>query len=67
LLFSCLSYFSFAQCTVICKSALNVSLPVSGTVIISPDLLLEDDDCDPLEFYVTITDTQGNNIGNTVM
>ena len=61
-----LSYSSFAQCTVICKSALNVSLPVSGTVTITPDILLEDDDCNPIDFHVAITDSQGNNIGDVV-
>ncbi|MEM9820946.1 MAG: HYR domain-containing protein [Bacteroidota bacterium] len=66
LLLALLPYFSFAQCTVICKSALNVSLPVSGMVTISPDLLLEDADCDPSDFYVDIRNAEGVFIGNTV-
>lgn len=65
-IFSFFPNFSSAECTVICKSALNVSLPVSGSVSISSDILLEDDACNPNDFYVEIIDNEGNNLGNTV-
>ncbi|MEM8909008.1 MAG: HYR domain-containing protein, partial [Bacteroidota bacterium] len=66
LLLICFPFHASAQCTIVCKSALNVSLPPSGTAVISPDILLEDDDCDPLDFYVDIIDPQGNSLGNNV-
>ena len=61
-----LSYFSAPACTVICKGALNVSLPASGEVVITPGILLEDSMCDPADFTVQIEDENGNSIGNTI-
>ena len=61
-----LSNSAVSACTVICKGALNVSLPASGEVVINPGLLLEDSMCDPADFMVDITDENGNSIGNTI-
>lgn len=67
LLFIFFSFSStFAQCTVVCKSDLNISLGPSGIAVISPALLLQDPTCDPADFSVEIIDGLGNNYGDTL-
>ncbi|MEL6866572.1 MAG: hypothetical protein AAFP19_19255, partial [Bacteroidota bacterium] len=53
-----------AQCIIACRSDLNISLGSNGQVSISPGFLLQDPDCDPNDFSVSITDDQGTSIGN---
>lgn len=55
-----------AQCVLSCKSSLGVSLGLDGSALMTPAILLEDPDCDPADFTVTITDQQGNNYGNVL-
>ena len=57
---------SFAQCTLFCKTSLNVSLPFSGEVQIPASLLLANTACDPNDFHVEITDESNMNIGDIV-
>jgi len=59
-----LSICADAQCVISCKPALNFSLDPSGQLQISPSILLQDPTCDPLDFTVDITDSQGNSYGN---
>lgn len=55
-----------AQCTLICRSNLNLSLPASGESIITPGILLANPACDPTEFYVEVFDNQGNTLGDKI-
>lgn len=55
-----------AQCTMICRSNLNLSLPADGESIITPGILLANPACDPAEFYVEIFDNQGNTLGDKI-
>ncbi len=55
-----------AQCTMICRSSLNLSLPADGESIITPEILLANPACDPAEFYVEIFDNQGNTLGDKI-
>lgn len=55
-----------AECTMICRSSLNLSLPANGVSTIAPEILLANPSCNPVDFYVEITNEQGIMIGNTI-
>jgi len=55
-----------AQCTIICRSNLNLSLPANGESIITPNILLANPNCNPSDFYVEIIDSQGSTLGDKV-
>jgi len=50
----------------ICRSSLNLSLPANGESIITPDILLANPACNPTEFYVEMSDNQGNILGDKI-
>ena len=45
---------SFAQCSLSCRGSLNTSLDQNGEALISPQMLLVDPDCDPIDFTVDV-------------
>ena len=58
--------FQSHACVVSCKSNLNISLDEFGQATITPLILLQDPTCDPSDFTVDITDSQGNSFGNVI-
>ncbi len=62
----CFQAESNAQCQVNCQN-LNLSLEASGYGLITPDLLLENNSCNPSNFTLVIVDESGNQLpGNLV-
>ncbi len=58
------SHPTFGQCTIACRSSLNIALSTTGQAEITPEFLLTDPDCDPADFSVDVTDGSGNSLGN---
>ncbi len=46
---------SFAQCSLSCRGTLNTSLDQNGAAFITPQMLLVDPDCNPMDFTVDVT------------
>ncbi len=65
LLFSLFSFSANAQCTVSCNGSVSLSLNANGEAVVTPEILLNDPDCDPNDFTVSIS-VNGSNIGNTL-
>ena len=66
LLFSILFISSSFACVVSCRVSLNLSIGVDGFSVVTPNILLVDNSCDPTEFRVELLDPFGFNLGDTI-
>jgi len=57
---------SSIACVVSCRVSLNLSIGSDGFSVVTPNVLLVDNSCDPADFTVELLDPFGFNLGDTI-
>ncbi len=66
LFFSILFFSTSFACVVSCRVSLNLSIGTDGFSVVTPNILLVDNTCNPAEFRVELLDPFGFNLGDTI-